>query len=132
MSTVLVVEDDVDLRELVVTILEDQGYAVETAADGREGLDHVATRMPDLVLLDMKMPVMSGEEFAAAYQARYAPAIRAPIVVVTAAEHAARRAREIGADGFLAKPYSNEELRRIVAKHLARSPAEMHPAASPS
>lgn len=116
MSTVLVIEDDSALRALVVLLLERGGYSTTTAANGREGLERVETAMPDLILLDMRMPVMSGAEFAAAYQSRYADQSKAPIVVMTAAEHAASRAKEIGAQAFLAKPFMNNELLQVVAR----------------
>lgn len=79
--------------------------------------------MPDLILLDMKMPVMSGAELAAEYRARYAGQRMAPIVVMTAAEHAARRSREIGADDFLPKPFSHDELVGMVSRHATTDAA---------
>jgi CheY-like chemotaxis protein len=115
---VLVIEDDISLRALVSLVLEMHGYGVETAEDGEDGLAHISATMPDLILLDMRMPVMSGAEFAAEYHARYRDTARAPIIVVTAAEHAARKAQEVGANGFLSKPFSNTELVRVVEKHL--------------
>jgi urea transport system substrate-binding protein len=118
MSTVLVIEDDSALRALLIILLERAGYSAKAASNGREGLERVEKGMPDLILLDMRMPVMSGSEFAAAYQERYAGERQAPIVVMTAAEHAASRAREIGAQGFLAKPFMNNELLRVIAQFL--------------
>ncbi len=123
MSTVLVIEDDSALRALVVLLLERGGYSTTTASNGREGLDRVDEAMPDLILLDMRMPVMSGPEFATAYQSRYAGERKAPIVVMTAAEHAASRAKEIGAQGFLAKPFMNNELLQVVARFIASDAA---------
>lgn len=120
LRTVLVTEDDEDLRELVVMTLESAGYQVETARNGLEALQRVSLHMPDLILLDMRMPVMNGWEFAAEYLRRYENrALRAPIVVVTAAEHVAKRAQEIHADGYLAKPFSLDELSAKVGLHLA-------------
>ncbi|NVB78555.1 MAG: response regulator [Kofleriaceae bacterium] len=127
MSTVLVIEDDISLRALVSLVLEMHGYRVQTAENGLDGLDHIAATMPDLILLDMRMPVMSGAEFAAEYQARYRDTTRAPIIVVTAAEHAARKAQEVGANGFLAKPFSNTELVRAVEKHVGATVAAVTP-----
>jgi DNA-binding response OmpR family regulator len=118
MTKILVIEDDDDLCSLVVMILEAEGYAVTTAANGIEGLARASDSTPDLILLDLKMPVMSGAEFAAEYRARFPDAYRVPIIVMTAASHAARRGQEIGATDFLGKPFSNDELVRIVAKHL--------------
>jgi CheY-like chemotaxis protein len=113
---VLVVEDDVDLATLLHMILLDAGYAVRTAGDGAQALARVAERMPALILLDMRMPVMNGWEFARVFTDRYGPA--APIVVVTAAENARLRAEEIGANGWLEKPFDLDAVLAAVARHL--------------
>ena len=92
---VLVVEDDPDLAALEAELLEEHGHRVEVASNGREALAAVERAAPDLILLDMKMPVMSGREFADEYR-RVQPS-PAPIVVVTAAEDALTPAAEVGA-----------------------------------
>jgi DNA-binding response OmpR family regulator len=115
---VLVVEDDPDLLSLVEMILVDAGYRVRTARDGRAALARVGEEMPGLVLLDMRMPVMNGWEFAREFRARHDRA--APIVVVTAAENARARAEEIDADGFLAKPFDLADVLSAVERHLGR------------
>lgn len=112
---VLVVEDDPDLLALLEMILADAGYRVSTAAEGRSALARVAEEMPALVFLDMRMPVMNGWEFAREFRSRYGRA--APIVVVTAAENARERAEEIGADGWLAKPFEIDDVLRAAARH---------------
>ena len=121
--TILAVEDDEDLRVLLSLILEAEGYTVTTAANGLEALARVREHMPDLILLDMKMPVMSGAEFAAVYLAQHRDhARRAPIVVMTAAEHASRRCQEISANDFLSKPFAADELVRMVKRYSAEPP----------
>ena len=117
---VLVVEDDPDLRALEAELLSSAGYRVTTAADGLEALDRVEEERPALVLLDMRMPRMDGWKFAAAFRERYGDAC--PIVVVTAAEDARQRADEVGASGWLAKPFDVDEVLREVERHVA-SPA---------
>jgi len=117
---VLVVEDDPDLRALEAELLSSAGYRVTTAADGLEALDRAEEERPALVLLDMRMPRMDGWKFAAAFRERYGDAC--PIVVVTAAEDARRRAEEVGASGWLAKPFDVDEVLREVERHVA-SPA---------
>jgi CheY-like chemotaxis protein len=114
-APVLVVEDDPDLLSLVELILRDAGYRVATASHGRAALARVAEEMPALILLDMRMPVMNGWEFAREFRALYGRA--APIVVVTAAENARARADEIGADGWLAKPFDLEDVLRAAERH---------------
>ncbi len=72
---------------------------------------------PDLVLLDMRMPIMDGWEFARRY--RRGPEPHAPIVVLTAARDAAERAAEIDANGYLGKPFGVEELLTLVGHHAS-------------
>jgi CheY-like chemotaxis protein len=117
-APILVVEDDPDLLALVEMILSDAGYPVRTAPEGRSALLRVAEEMPALVLLDMRMPVMNGWEFAREFRARYGRA--APIIVVTAAENARDRAEEIGAEGWLAKPFELEDVLRAAERHAGR------------
>jgi DNA-binding response OmpR family regulator len=113
---VLVVEDDADLLALMEIVLSDAGYPVRTASEGRSALRRVAEEIPGLVLLDMRMPGMNGWEFAREFHARHGRPC--PVVVVTAAENARQRAEEIGADGWLAKPFDIDEVLRIVRRHL--------------
>lgn len=112
---VLVVEDDPDLLALVETLLLDAGYRVATAPEGRAALASVGAEMPALILLDMRMPGMNGWDFAREFRARHGDA--APIVVVTAAEDARARAEEIGADGWLAKPFDIDAILSAAARH---------------
>ena len=119
---VLVVEDDLDLATLLEMILSDAGYAVRTAGDGAQALERVADAMPGLILLDMRMPVMNGWEFARTFAERHGRA--APIVVVTAAENARLRAEEIGANGWLEKPFDLDAVLAAVARHLGGGPPD--------
>jgi len=116
---VLVVDDNADLVEVMAMTLEDAGYSVRSARNGQEALDAVAERMPDLVLLDMLMPVMDGWQCARELRARYGR--RIPIVVVTAAEHARASAEQIGADDVLSKPFDLSLLLRLVARYVGRA-----------
>jgi CheY-like chemotaxis protein len=123
---VLVVDDDQGIRELVATALSEEGYDVSGAADGAEALDRIAEVRPDVILLDMRMPVMDGWEFARRYRSQPAP--HAPIVIVTAALDVAKDAKEIGADGFLAKPFQLDDLVALVERHAgpAAGGARLH------
>ena len=112
---VLVVEDDEGIRDFVSMVLADEGYEVATAPHGAAALDLIDQAQPSLILLDMRMPIMDGWEFSRAY--RELPPPHAPIVVVTAAQDAAERARQINADGYLAKPFDVDELLRIVDQY---------------
>jgi len=115
---ILVVEDDPDLAALEAELLEEHGHRVEVANNGREALAAVERAAPDLILLDMKMPVMSGREFVDEY--RRAQPSPAPIVVVTAADDAQARAAEVGASGWIAKPFDPDALVENVMKLLRR------------
>ncbi len=124
-KTILVAEDDDDLLDLMTIVLEHEGYRITVAHHGGEALARVRESMPDLILLDMKMPYVSGWEFAEQYAAAYpAPSRRAPVVVVSAAEHVSARAREIAAVGYLAKPFTHAELLSEVRRRLRPEPRE--------
>ena len=112
---ILVVDDDEGIREFVSLVLADEGYEVVTAPHGAAALEFVARRVPAVILLDMRMPVMDGWQFAQAYRQRPGP--HAPIIVVTAARDAGERAAEIGAEGVLAKPFRLADLLAVVEGH---------------
>jgi CheY-like chemotaxis protein len=114
---VLVVDDDASIRELVDLALSDYGYQVIAAADGQAALALVDQTKPDVILLDMRMPVLDGWKFAQAYWAQPGP--HAPIIVCTAARDAATTAAEIQAAAYLAKPFDIEELLTCVARCTA-------------
>jgi DNA-binding response OmpR family regulator len=115
-GTVLVVEDDEALRETIVMTLELSRIATRAAANGVEALASIAESMPALILLDMRMPTMDGWEFSRQFQARYAE--RPPVIVVTAAEDARRRAEEIQACCSIGKPFDVDVLVAMVTEHL--------------
>src|ERR687886_1893660 len=95
---VLVVEDQRDIRDFVALVLESEGYRVSTADNGAVALEQVAREPVDVVLLDMRMPVMDGWAFARAYRERPGP--HSPIVVLTASRKAADWAAEVEADEY--------------------------------
>ncbi len=105
---VLVVEDDSDLRQTIQWMLEDEGFVVETAADGREALDRAMLKKPSLVLLDMGLPIIDGTGVAAGLQAQYGKSVT--ILTMTADGRAAEKAHQIGAIGYLSKPFDFEVL----------------------
>jgi CheY-like chemotaxis protein len=111
-AKILVIEDDPDLRAVLVSELELEGYDVAEAANGRDALQKIERFMPNLILLDMRMPVMNGWDFAREFQRRHDR--KARIVVVTAAANPKLHAEAIGADGWLAKPFELNELITVV------------------
>ncbi|HWX50232.1 MAG TPA: response regulator [Roseomonas sp.] len=118
MTTILVVDDEPLIAMALEAELEDAGYVVITAANGRQGLERLAEApRPDLVLTDMMMPVMGGAEMLAAMAAE--PDLRAiPVIVLSALPEAAIRARADGAAAILRKPYTAEEILGAVARVL--------------
>ncbi len=109
-STILVVDDDVDIRETISMILEDEGYQVACAANGREALDYLRTHgKPDLILLDLMMPVMDGAEFCA--RKRLDPSLsQIPVVIVTASGQAREHATALNASDLIYKPLALDTL----------------------
>jgi len=112
-DTVLVVDDDTSILDTVTAILSGEGYEVVSAASGQEALDAVARKHPLVILLDMRMPIMDGWAVARALRGQ---GINVPIVVMTAAESAKRWADEVGAEGYLAKPFGLDELLAAVER----------------
>ena len=106
-NTVLVVDDDTSILDTVSSILSGEGYDVVSASTGEEALAAVSRTRPLVILLDMRMPVMDGWAVARALREQ---GIKVPIVVMTAAESAKRWADEVGAEGYLAKPFGLDEL----------------------
>lgn len=114
---ILVVDDDETILSVIEFLLEDEGYCVSVAANGKEALEQIASQAPSLILLDMKMPVMDGWTFASAY--RKQPGGHAPIIVMTAAYDSHMRASEINAEDFIAKPFDVNDLLALVRKYVA-------------
>lgn len=118
---VLLVEDDEGIQEMVTTALELEGYDTEVAPNGAAALAQLSApnrRAPDVILLDMRMPIMDGWQFAEAY--RSLPEPHAPVIVFTAANNAAERAAQIRASDFLMKPFEVEDLVSMLRRHIRR------------
>ncbi len=114
---VLLVDDDPDVRQAVALVLTLEGFSPVVASDGRQALEKLDREMPGVILLDMKMPVMDGWEFARLARERFGHKLP-PIIVLTAGENPAARAAEIGAQGWLGKPFELEDLRDEVRRQL--------------
>lgn len=116
-KTVLVLDDDPEIRFFLAMALGEEGYNVRCAANGLEGMTAVADDMPDLVVLDMMMPVMNGREFARIFRAKYG--LRVPIVVLSAGDLDRKFASEIRAAKCMAKPFDLGVLLGVVAEQAA-------------
>ena len=118
MTKILIADDQTHIRTLVSTILGDK-YQVLQAATGIEALQIVRHDAPDLVIMDILMPGMDG--LTACSQIKNDPATAAiPVLVLTIIDHELNRrfAENLGADGYITKPFTAEELRQAVASHL--------------
>lgn len=109
--TILVVDDDRATQELIADVLHEVGYDVQTATQGSAALFLVGEALPDLIVLDLSMPVMDGPTFARRLAAR---GITVPILVITSAVNGQVTANEMGAAAVLIKPFEFSELRDVV------------------
>ena len=115
-QTILIVDDDDSIRDLLEAFLTDEGYTVACATDGAHALELVTDKLvPDLLLLDIGMPVVNGPEFVALYR-RICEPPHAPIVVITARGDGERIATEIAAETFVNKPFELDELGAVVKR----------------
>lgn len=110
-ATVLIVEDEQDIRELLAYNLEKEGYAAIQAADGKEGLEMARARKPDLILLDLMLPRLDGLSVCRELE-RDAATVRIPIIMLTARGEDVDRILgfELGADDYVVKPFNIREL----------------------
>jgi len=100
-TRVLVVDDDRDIRELLVAVLSDDGYEAQGARNGREALEVLERWPADLIVLDLMMPVMDGWTFAERMRERWS----IPIVVLSAATDITGHAARVGAADVVPKPF---------------------------
>lgn len=114
---ILVVDDDETILSTVSETLEMEGYRVTTAVNGAEALTAAERTQPTLVLLDMRMPVLDGWGFARAALER---GLGLTILVMTAAADAGMWAAEVGAAGYLAKPFDLDDLVATVEQFAGR------------
>jgi CheY-like chemotaxis protein len=111
MTRVLIVEDDADIRETLGELLEEAGYETDEAANGREALDAARRARPDLIVLDLMMPVMDGWQFRTAQKSDPALA-EIPVIVISASGPPG----SIDADTYLQKPFPLDRLVAEVAR----------------
>ena len=112
---VLVVDDDESTREMLVMALTEEGYRAGEARDGREAIRFIADSRPDLVLLDVRMPGMTGPELLTLLRHQH-PSL--PVVLTSADPRLVREAVHEGAAGILLKPFDLDQLTETVARAL--------------
>ncbi|HEY7117282.1 MAG TPA: response regulator [Tepidisphaeraceae bacterium] len=119
---ILITDDERNIRLMLRTALEPEGYAIEEAGDGREALEMIERSSPDLIILDLNMPVLDGMSVLERLEVNDA-ARRSKVVVLTAygSIPAAVRATRLGAVDFIEKPVTPDELREMVRDVLAEA-----------
>jgi two-component system, OmpR family, alkaline phosphatase synthesis response regulator PhoP len=129
-TRILIVEDDPDIADLVARYLDKAGFSTERAASGREALQTIAAKPPDLVVLDLMLPHVDGLDVCRLVRANDATAAM-PIIMLTARAEESERivGLELGADDYLAKPFSPNELVARVRALLRRAQRGSGPAA---
>jgi two-component system, OmpR family, alkaline phosphatase synthesis response regulator PhoP len=118
MAKILVVDDEEDIRKLLVTLFEDAGYEVITASDGKEGLELAKAQHPDLIFLDILMPVMDGFQTCAAL--RKDPETKNTFIAFLTARDLPEdwdKGLQSDADMYIAKPFQADRL-LFIAKEL--------------
>ncbi len=120
-ATILVVDDEPQIRRVMRATLTAQGYAIVEARDGQEALEKMRSERPDLVILDMNMPVMDGLETCRAIRT----GSNVPVIMLTvrSAEKDKVRALDAGADDYIVKPFGIQELLARIRAALRRSPS---------
>ena len=119
MPTILIAEDEPDIRALVTIALENQGYRVTAVADGASALETITRDQPDLVLLDVRMPRLDGYEVCRRIKGE-ASLRHIPVAFMSAKGQKAevRAGMETGADAYILKPFSMQQLLDKVAEIL--------------
>ncbi len=117
---VLVVDDERDIVEIVCELLQGAGYQTTVAYDGRQALEKIAHRQPDLIVTDIKMPLVDGLQILE--HVRADPSLASiPVIILTATQvmrEARERFRKLGIYGWIAKPFEPEELLATVEQAL--------------
>jgi CheY-like chemotaxis protein len=114
LTTVLVVDDDAEIRQALAELLEDEDYGVRLAANGKEALELVSAGLrPDVILLDVMMPVMDGWHFLSA-RLKYPELVEVPIIIISAGQEAEREAHKVGVFEVAKKPLHVDDLIRRI------------------
>jgi CheY-like chemotaxis protein len=114
-KTVVIIEDDIGIRDSIAEVLEEEGFRVLAADHGRDALDRLTqqTDVPCVILLDLMMPIMDGWAFREE-QKRHPVLGPVPVIVMTADSHAKDKAEALGAQGHMGKPLDLDQLLRAV------------------
>lgn len=113
---VLVVDDDPSLVAFVTALLENEGYVVQTARNGEEALNQATESPPDLILLDLRMPVMDGWTCCRSLKQGW-KTLKIPVILMSADREGAAVCADLGAEEFLRKPFEAADLLSCVGRY---------------
>jgi DNA-binding response OmpR family regulator len=113
---IFVCDDDEGILDIVKIILENKGYEVNVTSSGKGIEKKITNYMPDLILLDLWIPGMDGKEITKVLK-RQQKTKKIPIIIISALNETEKISKEIGADGFLSKPFDINDLIKIVEKY---------------
>ena len=122
MTTILVVDDEPDIRSVVGQVLREAGYRVLAAANGAEALERMHEQTPDGVVLDLSMPLMDGKGFLAACRADPAYT-HVPVALFTTATNIGGIGETLDVQAYLSKPFDLDELTEVIARLVGQAPA---------
>ena len=125
---ILIVDDDHDASHRLADILAATGHLTRVAGNGFEGLQAVASDPPDIILLDVEMPLLDGPEMVEALAVRRAGKAAIPIVLISASRHLERIARVVGTPHYLRKPFGIRQVISLVDEALNARPRQDRPA----
>ncbi len=118
-ASVLIVDDDDDVAELLAEVVQSLGHSVRVARDGKEGLCKIEEQLPDVVLLDVEMPKLTGPQMAYRMFITDVGKEQIPIILLSGAVNLRDFARQVGTPYYLAKPFDVSQLMSLLARALA-------------
>jgi DNA-binding NtrC family response regulator len=118
MADLLVVDDDEDVAESLAEILREEGHVVRTAHDGKQGLELLGERLPEAVLLDVEMPLLTGPQMAVKMFIHDCGQENIPILLISGVRDLTAIAAHVRTPYFLKKPFAVDEVLRLLARAL--------------
>ena len=118
-QTILVLDDDPSLRHMLQVLLEQDGHAVVAAGDVQSALEQCQVQLPDLMIVDLMLPIEDGETFLREFRRRWRHE-EVPVILLSASSARNDIARKLGVEASLAKPFFAEDLRELVRQLAAQ------------
>jgi DNA-binding NtrC family response regulator len=132
MADLIIVDDDTDMGDLLSDFLRSEGHDVRVARNGAEGLELIRDRAPDLTIVDVEMPIMTGPDMALQLLVHDCGLEEIPVVLCSGVLHLGDVAARVGTPYFVAKPYELAELDAVIRRALVerRAPTPMERSSS--